>query len=157
MEGTAVWLDPGATTGIATWNFRTGQFRSCQEDFLRTGRFLVEMGEYAERPISLGYEQFNITPGSYVHHDGSALMTIGMARWLTLVHEFKLLPSQPNSARRLGLKHLKTLGWHVPGRGHANDAAGHLATWMITGDLLPEELKERLRGDGRGTGADDTR
>lgn len=98
-------------------------------------------------PVSLGYEQFNITPGSHVKHDGSALMVIGMARWLAWKHGMAMLPSQPPSARRLGLKHLKTLGWYRPGQQHGMDAAGHLGTYMISNDLLPEELKERLRGD----------
>jgi hypothetical protein len=147
--GLAIWLDPGATTGVAAWDFDRRLFRSWQEDFLRTGQLIGNLAELQgpESPIRLGYEQYNILPGSFARHDGSALMVIGMARWLCLLNNIGMLPSQPNSARRLGLRHLKTLGWHVPGRGHANDAAGHLATWMITGDLLPGELKERLRGD----------
>jgi hypothetical protein len=146
-EGTAIWLDPGGTTGIAAWDFGQGTFRSWQEDFLTTGRLLDNLFGTC-RPAWLGWEQYNILPGSYARHDGSALMVIGMARWLGLVHGVGNLPSQPNSARRLGLKHLKTLGWYSVGRGHANDAAAHCATWMITNDLLPEELKERLRGSG---------
>jgi hypothetical protein len=152
LTGTAVWLDPGATTGVAAWYFDRGAglFRSWQEDFFRTGRLIERLANEAERPIRMGYEQYNLLPGSFARHDGSALMVIGMARWLALVHGFEMLPSQPNSARRLGLKHLKTLGWHTPGRGHAGDAAAHLATWMITNNLLPEELKERLRASGSG-------
>jgi hypothetical protein len=147
-KGLVIWLDPGATTGIAAWDFERRLFRSWQEDFLRTGQLIGNLAEMQgpESPIRLGWEQYNLLPGSFARHDGSALMVIGMARWLSLVHNIGALPSQPNSARRLGLKHLKTVGWHTPGRGHAGDAAAHLLTWMITNDLLPEELKERLRG-----------
>jgi hypothetical protein len=148
-EGLAVWLDPGATTGIAAWSFTHGKFRSWQGDFLATGRLLESLFD-SEATVWLGWEEYNILPGSFARHDGSALMVIGMARWLGLIHGVSNLPSQPNSARRLGLRHLKTLGWHTPGRGHAGDASAHLATWMITNDLLPEELKERLRNVSSG-------
>lgn len=150
-EATYCWLDPGATTGIAVWTFRAGGvFRSWQLQFRETGE-RIELLARDWAPLHLGYESFTITGGgSHVKHDGSALMAIGMARWLSLKHGLTMLPSQPPSARRLGLKHLKTLGWHRPGLGHANDAAGHLATHMISKGLLPEELKERLRDGNSG-------
>lgn len=149
-RGTVVWLDPGGTTGVAAWYFERQLFRSWQEDFLHTGQLIEHIAREAERPIRLGYEQFTITPGRQIKHDGSALMVIGMARWLTLMHDFGMLPSQPPSARRLGLKHLKTVGWYRAGQQHGMDAAGHLMTWMLAGNLLPEELKERIRGGSSG-------
>jgi hypothetical protein len=148
------WLDPGGTTGIATWTpdpgteTGSGEFRSRQEDFRSTGNYLNML--MRDNPgTMLGYEQYNITPGRYVKHDGSSLMVIGMARWLALVHGAVMLPSQPPSARKLGMQHLKTLGWYRPGLGHANDAAGHLLVWLLKENLLPEELKEKLRGNSR--------
>lgn len=146
--GAALWLDPGGTTGMAAWFFETGEFRSWQEDFKGTGARIESLAFHVKH-LSIGYEQYNISPGRYVRHDGSSLMVIGMTRWLALVHGASMLPSQPPSARNLGLKHLKVLGWHRPGLGHANDAAAHLASWAISNDLLPEELKERLRGNSR--------
>lgn len=144
-EDTYCWLDPGGTTGIAVWTFRGGGvFRSWQLQFREAGERIEQLAEQWQ-PLYLGYESFTITPGSRVKHDGSALMAIGMARWLCFKHGIATLPSQPPSARNLGLRHLKTLGWYRPGLGHANDAAGHLATYAISKGLLPEELKERLR------------
>jgi hypothetical protein len=147
LDGTICWLDPGATTGIAAYTFRAGgSFHSWQLQFSETGRRIEELaGDWG--PLHLGYESFTITPGSHVRHDGSALMSIGMARWLAFKHGIAMLPSQPPSARRLGLKHLKTVGWYRPGLGHANDAAAHLLTYFLAKNLLPEELKERLRGN----------
>jgi|FreactTroBogLake_1042271.scaffolds.fasta_scaffold58675_2 hypothetical protein len=141
----ALWADPGGTTGLALWDFVEQRFNSTQLQFRETGALVEDLVTRYGSDFYLGYEQFTITPGRQIKHDGSALMVIGMLRWLTVKHNVAMLPSQPPSARRLGLKHLKTLGWYRAGQQHGMDAAGHLATWAITNDLLPEELKERLR------------
>lgn len=149
-ESTICWLDPGGTTGIAAWTFRAGgSFHSWQLQFREAGE-KIELLARDWAPLYLGYESFTITPGSHVRHDGSALMAIGMARWLAFKHGIAMLPSQPPSARRLGLRHLKTVGWYRPGQGHGMDAAAHLLTYFLANNLLPEELKERLRNGNSG-------
>lgn len=132
-------------TGIATWNAADELFGSHQDDWRGTGEFLETMAVHLQGDLAIGYESYHITPGSHVKHDGSALMVIGMVRWLAHRHGAIMLPSQQPSARRLGLSQLTKLDWHRPTKGgHADDAAAHLATYLMKTNTLPDGLKRKL-------------
>lgn len=149
MTQAILWADPGGTTGIAAWLFDRGdgEFWCSQDGFRETGQKVEVLAQEYGADLSLGYERFTILPGAgSVKHDGSALMVIGMLRWLALKHGVSMLPSQSPSDRRLGLKHLRTVGWYRPGKEHARDAAAHLLVHGMKYGWLPEEVKVRLRG-----------
>lgn len=131
-------------TGIATWNVPDELFGSHQDDWRGTGEYIETMAANFGSELAIGYESYHITPGSHVKHDGSALMVIGMVRWLAHRHGAEMLASQQPSARKLGLRHLTTLGWHKPALGHADDAAAHLAVYLMKTNTLPDDLKRRL-------------
>lgn len=146
-----LWADPGATTGLAAYFFNRGdgEFWCAQEQFRETGERVELLAREYGAELSLGYERFSITPGSgagFIKHDGSALMVIGMLRWLALRHGTVMLPSQSPSDRRLGLAHLRDVGWYKSGKEHARDAAAHLLVNAMRDGWLPEELKVKLRG-----------
>jgi hypothetical protein len=143
-EGAILFLDPGGTTGMALWRFRDQQFQAAQGDFRTVGRQIEQLAETA-RPLSIGFESYAVTPGRQIKHDGSAFMVIGMTRWLAFRHQAIMLPSQPPSARRLGLRHLKTVGWYRAGIPHGMDAAAHLLVVALKDGWLPEEMKEAIR------------
>jgi hypothetical protein len=139
------WLDPGATTGIATWNSQLRRVTTWQDTFTGTGLALERMARQYGHDLELGYESYVITPGSHVRHDGSALHMIGVITWLAFRHGACMLPSQSPSARRVGLKHLRPAGWYRPGVPHGMDAAAHLLTDGLRRGWLPEELTARIR------------
>lgn len=146
-----LFADPGGTTGLAAYFFDkgSGEFWCGQYGFAETGRTVEMLCEEYGADLSLGYERFTILPGAgSVKHDGSALMVIGMLRWLSLRHGTVSLPSQAPSDRRLGLKHLRTVGWYKPGLEHARDASAHLLVHGMKYGWLPEEVKGKLRGAG---------
>lgn len=144
-----LWLDPGGMTGLAAWHFGKQQFWASQGDFRSTGQYIEHLAATAA-PLHIGVESFSVTPGSHIRHDGSAFMVIGMTRWLAWKHGASMLPSQPPSARRLGLKHLKTVGWYRPGIPHGMDAAAHLLVSAMRDGWLPEEMKEKIRNGNSG-------
>jgi len=143
-----IWLDPGGTTGIATWDYDKVAFGSHQSDWQMTGTYIEKIAAWLGPELEIGYESYTITPGSHVKHDGSALLIIGMVRWLAYRHGATLLQSQQPSARKLGLLHLRKLGWYRAGTQHANDAAAHAAVYLMKTNQLPAELKERIAHDG---------
>lgn len=138
-----IWLDPGQTTGIATYNFNGGYFLSSQHDFHATGEAIDGLlREYDDAVV--GWEQYIIAPG----HRGTAafsLEVIGMAKWLAHLHDATTLQPVPSAARKLGSDDkLKKLGWYIPGMRHANDASAHMLAWLLRTKLLLPELQQRL-------------
>jgi hypothetical protein len=52
----------------------------------------------------------------------------------------------PSSSRNLGRSgdKLKKLGWHKPGRDHANDAGAHLLAHLLKENKLPQSDADKL-------------
>ena len=139
----AIWLDPGKTTGVATYDFSSGYFSSSQHDFVMTGE-VIDGLLTDTMDAAIGWEQYIIAPG----HSGTAaysLEVIGMARWLAHRHDALVLPAVPSAARKLGSDDkLKKLGWYVPAMRHANDASAHMLAWLLRTKKLLPELQQRL-------------
>jgi hypothetical protein len=138
-----VWLDPGATTGWARWDVYAAEFRSGEDNFTGTGQLMNLWLSYDE--TWLGWEAFTIRPGSSrMKQDGSSWRVIGMLEWLAFRHRATVIKPQNPDARTLGLKNLKRVGWHAPGKDHANDAAAHLLSFLIRYHVTPLSFRDLL-------------
>lgn len=148
-----IWLDPGKTTGIAGWNHELQQFTSLEisDDLKALGLHLELAASLAgssrifdghPHGIELGWERYVITPGNTRH--GTAywsLETIGVAHYLALKHDFTILKPQMSSVMAaVPDSRLKAVGWHKPGKPHANDAARHLLRYLLKAGILPIEM-----------------
>lgn len=146
MYDAVIWLDPGKTTGWASYGF--GQtFMSGQADFAKTGDMIEAYAELYRDGLAVGCENYiETTTGSQRGRAEYSLKTIGMVEWLCLRHGAVLLPTMPSSSRNLGRTggKLHKLGWHKPGQDHANDAAAHLLTWLLKENRLPTEDTDKL-------------
>jgi hypothetical protein len=154
-----IWLDPGKTTGIAGWDYANEQFTSIEvgDDLKALGlhlELLASMqdgGIISDMPgrIELGWERYVITPGNTRH--GTAywsLEVIGVAHYLALKHGFTILKPQMSSAMAACTdERLKKIGWHKPGKPHANDAARHLLRYMLKAGTLPVEIWDAAWSD----------
>lgn len=122
-------FDPGVTTGVATWNGET--FDSFQLDEVGVYEWVDEQCEnFAHHQI----EQFVINASTVrktIVYD--SLYIIGFlryARWRCIIPTIAytkpadVMAPFPDAA-------LKRAGWHKPGKGHANDAARHLAYHQV--------------------------
>ena len=142
------WFDPGKTTGIAGWDSRTGTFTS-----LEASSDLTEIGKWVELlllvndqdpdfRLAIGWERYVVTPGNARH--GTAywsLEVIGVLKYLALKHGVTILKPQMSSMMATSTdKRLKAIGWHKPGKPHANDAARHLLRYMLKAGTLPIEI-----------------
>jgi hypothetical protein len=136
------WFDPGKMTGWALWVNET--FSSGQLPQLEVSPFLTQLAQHFGSELDVGWERFLILPGSRVKHDGSALRVIGVLEQVVHDHGLGQRVPQPSSSRVLGLNHLRTVGWHKRGEGHANDAAAHLLSDLLKTNRLPADLKRRI-------------
>jgi hypothetical protein len=143
VPGTVAWLDPGKTTGWASWSPTAGEFESGELLFLPLGEWLRQRLSVT---VWLGWEAYTVRPGgARIKFQPDSLEVIGMTRWLAYSQYARVLPPQQPSARQTGLLHLKSAGWHRPGLGHANDAAGHLLAFLLAYRLAPPELMGKIR------------
>ena len=143
-----VWLDPGKVTGWATWRPADDQFLSGQVTGLLEAanrvRDIIGMVS-AGNLVAIGWEAFTIRPGSaHLDLDTTALEVIGAVQWIAAEAKATVLKPQQPSDRTLGQKHLATLGWHRPGPDHADSAASHLLSYLITTRQLPAELLAKI-------------
>lgn len=138
-----IWFDPGETTGAALWLPDTQFFTSFELGSLHL------TGELLKRHLSpltwVGYEAYTVRPGgARVKFRPDSLEVIGMVKWLVWEHQARLLPPQQAADRKIGVLHLKKLGWHRPGGDDDNAAAAHLLAFLLSQQLLPAELLKKI-------------
>lgn len=142
-------LDPGKTTGWASYDRETNEFKSGQTDYDETCRLLLHPEELYTSALSA--HDFDIVSESFIITVNTAKNTqatwslelIGVARMISrLFSEQELVLQAPSAAKRLCSDDLlKALGWYVPGKGHANDAARHLGLFMMGRGWMDDRIK----------------
>lgn len=126
-------FDPGTTTGVA-W-LLDGVFHS--QEFT-VEELYVWVDEMCESFDHVQIESFIINAGTVkktIVYD--SLYLIGFLRYASWRCGFgtaytkpaDVMASFPDAA-------LKRAGWHTPGKGHANDAARHLAWYSVRNRLM---------------------
>ena len=141
------WLDPGKTTGWACLGLGT-KFRCGQGTMEEVGEELDTAAALFLSDMSIGYEQYIVTPGGGV--TGSAeppLKTIGMIEWICYLNGCHLLKPVPSAMRKVvTVDMLKRLGWYVPGQDHAMQAARHLLAWTLREKLVTADMMDVIFG-----------
>jgi hypothetical protein len=136
------WLDPGLTTGIATYGH--GVFAAYQiEGLYPFGAWADYTFAHTEgNRLAVGWESYLIT-GARSRESAVSLRVIGVAQYLALKHGAEILPEMPSSAR-VGISPaiLKRLGAYQAGLPHGMDAMRHLVAWMAREHLLTESQRE---------------
>lgn len=128
-----VAIDPGKTTGWATYDTEDGTFASGQVE----GRFdfyaWLRLGMSFGRPIEVVAESFTITARTVAtDRDMNALYIIGYVEGLAEQVGWPFALQQPGAAKGFASNEkLAILGWRNPQPGgHADDAARHLLTYL---------------------------
>lgn len=127
-------IDPGKMTGLSVID-RDGTFFSFEMGFDETCRTLMEMANTSRERMIIGAESFIIGPQTIKNTQAPwSLELIGVARMVSRLYTGReLFLQSPAQAKRFSSDaRLKHLGWHRPGKGHANDAARHLLLVMVT-------------------------
>lgn len=142
-----VAMDPGKTTGYVLYDRQDGKFGSYETDFDQTCKWLVtHAGSYGPDLLIVS-ESFLITQQTAKNTQAPwSLELIGVARYVArnMTHRDLVLQAPATAKRFSSDERLKMMGWHVPGKGHANDAARHLLLALATRGWLSNETLSSL-------------
>lgn len=140
-------VDPGKMTGVAYLDRETNDFKSYELDFDATCAFAEKMSVALGTDLLIVSESFIITVQTAKNTQAPwSLELIGVLRFLSRrFTEQDIVLQSPSTAKRFSSdERLKQMGWHVPGKGHANDAARHLLLVCATRGWLPDETLRLL-------------
>jgi hypothetical protein len=139
-------LDPGKMTGWAMLDRQDGVFSSGEMEFLEMCDFIAQQANTHKAELVLVAESFIIGPQTIKNTQAPwSLEMIGVIRYFSQRYTGRDLVLQaPASAKRFASDaRLKHMGWHKPGKGHANDASRHLLTVLANrGWLATDELRK---------------
>lgn len=136
-----IGVDPGKTTGWATWDGeRLIANQAPWEDFINGINLTVEPGWL------FVVERFTITQATLrLGRELEALYCIGGLMTLGLIHGFHVELQSVGAAKSFATDDkLKKMGWWIPNRDHAMDAARHVLTYLAVNKLID---LSKLRND----------
>lgn len=142
--------DPGKKTGIATWTdneaihgFAPLGFNSFEVDVEGYENYMAALtglsSLYPDEEVHFVSESFIITMQTAKNTQaGWSLEWIGVMKFIAKIWFKRDVTLQaPNIGKTFGTDNkLKHLGWYTRGKGHANDAARHLATYAARRGLI---------------------
>jgi hypothetical protein len=146
-------FDPGGTTGFMVWS--SGGVKAHGEAkrdvFLAWAEVVISM--YQPWELEVVGEKFTIGPATLKGPADAArtIEAIGCVKWWCRTSSVPYTEQQPATAKGMVSDHaLRSLGWHLPSAGgHANDAARHLAAFLVLrGVLSPSEMRTEVLGRG---------
>lgn len=163
MRRLTLALDPGKTTGWASYDHDTRSFKSGQTDFDETCRLVLSPREafdtaddiivpeayFPHGQLDIVSETFIITVNTAKNTQATwSLELIGVARMVSHLYGGQPLVLQPAAAakRLMSDDLLKALEWHKPGKGHANDAARHLGLFLMGRGWMDDRVKQYVGG-----------
>lgn len=142
-------IDPGPSTGLATWSPRTDPMpfsttlpRIEAEDFIAerikpdgTGATLVIIESFI----------ISMATAKKSRAGSESIEMIGMTRYLCRIAGIPLIESRPADVMRFATDDkLRRIGWYVTGPDHARDALRHLLTFAAETSIIdPAQLLRR--------------
>jgi hypothetical protein len=152
MSDILLAIDPGKATGYAFVDLAHNMvFESGECTFDETCKLLTSMASHYKSTMHIVSESFIINANTVKNTQAPwSLELIGVARWVSRVYTGRDLVLQaPAAAKRFSSDDkLKQLGWHSPGKGHANDAARHLLLRLASTGKLSNAVLTSLVSDG---------
>ena len=127
-----VAIDPGVTTGVATYTAEhfDGPFHGAE---FNEHDFYSWIEDNASTIEHCQIEQFVINAATVrktIVYD--SLYLIGFLRYMSHRHDFPIGFTKPADVMQsFPDTSLRRAGWFKPGLGHSNDAARHLAHYMV--------------------------
>lgn len=134
-----MWLDPGKVTGYSRLLFggREPWFNAWEVGPQEMGNLIADQTARHGREMILGWEAYLGSGGTPRH----ALEVIGVARYFATKHNCVIVERPASSRLICRDEHLRELGWHRPGKEHANQATRHLVAWLLHHNLMMDRLK----------------
>lgn len=140
-----VWLDPGLTTGGASYDLQDSTFTSWQSGPDDLVQHLQELEKTCAGRMQIGWEMYLAAGGPQHGTSKHSQEAIGRVRAFALAYGVEVLKPHTSSARKLGSTvFLRRLGWYKPGSPHANDAAMHTLSHLMMMRPMPSAIRESL-------------
>lgn len=129
-EVRVIAIDPGKTTGWAAWNSETDKFLAGQMPLFE---FLYWYETSMTGDFETVVESYIITAGTLTKsRQYWSLEGIGAIKYLAERDGRKVTMQSPAEAKKFATpEKLKAVGWWVPGKDHAQDAARHLLVFVV--------------------------
>ena len=134
MRPFIIAMDPGKTSGWAMWDNHGHHFESGEDDFYHMAQRLHVAGKMMADKLHIVTEAFLITVNTAKNTQATwSLELNGVAKYVSMAYcDAEATVQLQSAAKRFGSDdRLKSLGWHKPGKGHANDAARHLLLLLV--------------------------
>lgn len=127
-------FDPGKLTGIAVWETDTSTFFADQLEVIPLYEYVDDV---CQNIGQAQIERFTITSATLKKaRESEPLDVIGYLKYCAWRCDFPVGWSKPADVMHsFPDASLKKAGMHTPGKGHANDAARHLAWNLVRGGL----------------------
>ena len=134
-----IGVDPGKTTGVATYNLETEEMVAMQITFEDFGDWLnASLFNLKDQEVVVGCENFIIRSIKFAQDAHWALENIGITRYLCHCYEKRFILQDPSNAKNFANdSKLRVAKWYLPGKGHANDAMRHVGLVMATLKIRP--------------------
>jgi hypothetical protein len=141
-----VFLDPGKLTGLSSYNYETGTFKTRELNLLNLGSWL-EAYTLLNDEVSVGWESFRITAATARNTQAPwSLEAIGVARYISANYGYTILPEAAPGERLVATPAmLRAIGWKTWGKDSLS-ASQHLLAWMLRERRLPQEYEEGVFG-----------
>lgn len=140
-------VDPGKTTGIATYDLATKKLDTQECDFDATCRYVLGQAASLGGNLLLVSESFTITMQTAKNSQAPwSLELIGVMRYASRMYCARDLALQmPSAAKRFSSdRRLRELEFWTPAKGHANDASRHMLLFLAERGLIDKEILRKL-------------
>jgi hypothetical protein len=131
-------IDPGLTSGVVTLDTISPKVITTHElSFEELVKMLDDLDAYGI-PDAYVCESYTITARTVtLSRQYDALEIIGVLRYFSISTGNPLYLYKPYEAKSFcNNAKLKDIGWYVPGKEHAMDAARHLFLWCVKQDII---------------------
>lgn len=129
-------IDPGKATGLAVLEYPRFSSRILESPRLEQTDFIHRFAEKHRADLTVIIERWDVRKDTFgKSNQDDPRYIIGAVEWIAHhygVPYFEQTAGQMKSFCNHPREYAKqrTLGWHKPGPGHDNDAAGHLLTHL---------------------------
>jgi hypothetical protein len=128
----------------AEHSFWADEFR-----FMKAGTVIESLADTYTNQLAVGWERYDIRPGSPTKDAANAIEMIGVTRWIATRECCQILPPAPQHTPKPAEREvLQALGWWVPAKNDAQSAAWHLVAWMLREKIAPPYVMAAIEKTG---------
>lgn len=140
-----LWIDPGMDTGLAGLLGHGTMFYADEYGFMEAGTYIERFCQLYGPRGAVGWETYTVDPNRPQKDAHHALEMIGVARrMVTLAMCRQLPPAAPGKRKVATTAMLQAVGWWVPAKDDAQEAARHMLAWLLRENLVPPRERELL-------------